>query len=139
MLNVFQKTQQSVNPLLITRFSSTLVPRTPAPNEQGKFWKLTLKRSTIGLPPKTRSNALALGLKRRGHVVYRPICNEIAGIVLKLKEVVGIELVDRVEPLKVRAADGFDVIGRMNPRVAPGSKAAKPLLPLRKRNNQNDA
>ncbi|KAJ2707501.1 hypothetical protein FB645_000677 [Coemansia sp. IMI 203386] len=129
---IFQ-TKSVASPLTFVRHSSNLVQKTPTPNEMGKFWKITLNRSTIGLPPKTRSNADALGLKRRGHVVYKPINNEVAGIVLKLKEVVKLELVDKVEPLHVKAKDGFEVIGRMNKRIAPGSKAAKPLLPLRKR------
>ncbi|KAJ2460629.1 hypothetical protein GGI03_005233, partial [Coemansia sp. RSA 2337] len=76
-------------------------------------------------------NARVLGFKRRGHVVYRPITNELAGIILKLKEIVKVELVDKAVPIKNRAADGFEVIGRMNPLIAPGSKAAKPLLALR--------
>ncbi|KAJ2508619.1 hypothetical protein H4217_008514 [Coemansia sp. RSA 1939] len=54
-------------------------------------------------------------------------------MILKLKELVKIELVDKVEPLKSKAVDGFEVIGRMNPQIASGSKAAKTLLPLRKR------
>ncbi|KAJ2782475.1 hypothetical protein GGI15_002905 [Coemansia interrupta] len=115
------------------RLLSGTVQTTPAANAEGKFWKITLQRSTIGLPPRTRENARALGLKRRGHVAYRAISNEIAGQIVKLKEVVKVELVDKVEPLHVKAANGYEVIGRMNPQVAPGSTAAKPLLPLRKR------
>ncbi|KAJ2402369.1 39S ribosomal protein L33, mitochondrial [Coemansia sp. RSA 2559] len=111
--------------------TTTITPNTPKPNEQGQFWKITLKRSPIGLHPRTRENARALGLERRGHIVYRQISSELAGMILKLKEIVQVELVDKVEPLKSKAADGFEVIGRMNPQIAPGSKAAKPLLPLR--------
>ncbi|KAJ2719779.1 ATP citrate lyase subunit 1 [Coemansia sp. Benny D115] len=127
-----------------TRFSKTLttpaapVPEAPKANAEGKFWKITLHRSTIGLHPKTRQNALALGLKRRGRVVYKPINNEIGGIILKLKEVVRVEIVDKVESHRNPAADGFEVIGRMNPMIAPGSKAAKPLLPLRNNRAQID-
>ncbi|KAJ2355396.1 39S ribosomal protein L33, mitochondrial [Coemansia erecta] len=98
-----------------------------------KLWKITLKRSPIGLHPKTRENARVLGLTRCGHVVYRRISNEMAGTILKVKELVKVELVDKIEPIKTKAADGFEVIGRLNPQIAPGSKAAKPLLPLRKR------
>ncbi|KAJ2005533.1 39S ribosomal protein L33, mitochondrial [Coemansia thaxteri] len=105
-----------------------------SPNQDGKFWKITLMRSPIGLHPRTRENARALGFKRRGNVVYRPITSELAGMILRLKEIVKVELVDQAEPLKTKAADGFKVIGRMNPLIAPGSKAAKPLIPLRSRN-----
>ncbi|KAJ2062436.1 39S ribosomal protein L33, mitochondrial [Coemansia sp. S146] len=116
------------------RQASTFIPQTPAANQNGKFWKITQTRSAIGLHPRTRENARVLGFKRRGHVVYRPITNELAGIILKLKEIVKVELVDQAVPIKKRAADGFEVIGRMNPLIAPGSKAAKPLLALRNRN-----
>ncbi|KAJ2548975.1 39S ribosomal protein L33, mitochondrial [Coemansia sp. RSA 1933] len=116
---------------LSTTFVRAESPSTPKPNEQGKFWKITLKRSPIGLHPRTRENARALGLERRGHIVYRQISSEIAGMVLKLKEIVQLELVDKVEPTKTKAADGFEVVGRLNPQIVPGSKAAKPLLPLR--------
>ncbi|KAJ2665310.1 hypothetical protein IWW48_000198 [Coemansia sp. RSA 1200] len=119
--------------LLTTSTHTANIPVAPKPSEQGKFWKITLKRSPIGLHPRTRENARALGLVRRGHIVYRPISNELAGMILKLKELVKIELVDKVEPLKSKAVDGFEVIGRMNPQIASGSKAAKSLLPLRKR------
>ncbi|KAJ2852518.1 hypothetical protein IWW36_000146 [Coemansia brasiliensis] len=98
-----------------------------------RLWKITLKRSPIGLHPNTRENARVLGLTRCGHVVFRPVSNELAGKILKIKEIVKVELVDKVTPIKNEAASGFQVIGRMNPVIAPGSKAAKPLLPLRKR------
>ncbi|KAJ1667040.1 39S ribosomal protein L33, mitochondrial [Coemansia sp. RSA 1813] len=128
-----------LNTIAEIRYLSTIsaraaTPSTPKPNEQGKFWKVTLKRSPIGLHPRTRETARALGLERRGHVVYRQISSELAGMILKLKEIVKVELVDKVEPLKTKATDGFKVIGRMNPQIAPGSKAAKPLLPLRQKN-----
>ncbi|KAJ1887407.1 ATP citrate lyase subunit 1 [Kickxella alabastrina] len=141
MLRTFGQKTLALTPSLCakrTLTSTTLptIPRTfsvPEANSEGKFWKITLHRSSIGLHPRTRENALALGLKRRGHVAYRPINNEIAGMILKLKEIVRVEMVDKVEPLKKAAVDGFEVIGRMNPRIASGSKAAKPLLALRKR------
>ncbi|KAJ1848053.1 hypothetical protein IWW55_000381 [Coemansia sp. RSA 2706] len=97
-----------------------------------KLWKITLKRSPIGLHPRTRENARVLGLTRCGHVVYRQASKEMAGKILKVKELVKVELVDQIEPAK-KTADGYKIIGRMNPLIAPGSKAAKPLLPLRKR------
>ncbi|KAJ2076786.1 hypothetical protein H4R24_005509 [Coemansia sp. RSA 988] len=96
-----------------------------------KLWKITLRRSPIGLHPQTRENARVLGLKRCGHVVYRPITNELAGVIIKVKEIIKLELVDQRDPPKTGAPSGFEVIGRLNPRIAPGSKAAKPLLPLR--------
>ncbi|KAJ2145257.1 39S ribosomal protein L33, mitochondrial [Coemansia sp. RSA 353] len=102
-------------------------------NSADKLWRITLKRSPIGLHPKTRENARVLGLTRCGHVVYRHVSPEMAGKILKVKELVKIELVDQIEPVKTKAPTGFEIIGRLNPRIAPGSKAAKPLLPLRKK------
>ncbi|KAJ2158694.1 hypothetical protein GGF46_003590 [Coemansia sp. RSA 552] len=112
--------------------SSVAVP----PPGEGKLWKITLKRSPIGLHPRTRENARVLGLTRCGHTSYRPVTNKIAGMVVKIKEIIKLELVDQVEPLRSRAADGFEVVGRHNPQIAPGSKAAKPLLPLRHHNKR---
>ncbi|KAJ1825312.1 hypothetical protein GGH91_000165 [Coemansia sp. RSA 2671] len=132
---LFQRTP-SLSSALSQRQASTFVPRTPAANQDGKFWKITLTRSPIGLHPRTRENARVLGFKRRGNVVYRPITKELAGIILKLKEIVKVELVDQALPLKTKAADGFEVIGRMNPLIAPGSKAAKPLHALRKKGTE---
>ncbi|PIA16267.1 hypothetical protein COEREDRAFT_8674 [Coemansia reversa NRRL 1564] len=110
------------------RYASTVTNTESTPK---KLWKITLKRSTIGLHPQTRENARVLGLKRCGHVVYRPVTNELAGIIIKVKEIIKLELVDRVDPPKTGAPSGFEVIGRLNSRIASGSKAAKPLLPLR--------
>ncbi|KAJ1726125.1 39S ribosomal protein L33, mitochondrial [Coemansia biformis] len=101
-------------------------------NSDGKLWKITLRRSPLGLHPRIRENARVLGLTRCGHTVYRPVSNELAGMIIKVKEIVKVELVDRAEPLKQQAPDGFQIIGRLNPQIAPGSKAAKPLLPLRR-------
>ncbi|KAJ1960299.1 39S ribosomal protein L33, mitochondrial [Dipsacomyces acuminosporus] len=126
--NLVQKTSAFTQ---TRRLLSTEAPGTGS--TEGKFWKITLNRSPIGLPPKTRQNTLALGLKRRGHISYRPISNEIAGMIIKVKEIVKVELVDKVEPHKIKAPDGFEVIGRLNPQIAPGSKAAKPLAPLRQK------
>ncbi|KAJ2778106.1 39S ribosomal protein L33, mitochondrial [Coemansia javaensis] len=114
------------------RAASTAAPAAPAANS-GRLWKITLRRSPIGLHPKIRENARALGLTRCGHVVYRQVSDTIAGKIIKVKEIVKLELVGRVEPIKKPAPAGYEVIGRLNPQIAPGSKAAKPLLPLRKR------
>ncbi|KAJ2714456.1 hypothetical protein H4R19_001722 [Coemansia spiralis] len=108
-------------------------------NSGGKLWKITLRRSPIGLHPRIRENARVLGLTRCGHAVYRPITNELAGIIIKVKEIVKVELVERATPLKQPAPNGFQVIGRLNPLIAPGSKAAKPLLPLRKQSRTDSS
>ncbi|KAJ2803578.1 39S ribosomal protein L33, mitochondrial, partial [Coemansia helicoidea] len=109
---------------------------TAAPaNSDNKLWKITLRRSPLGLHPRIRENARVLGLTRCGQAVFRPVSSELAGMIIKVKEIVKLELVERAVPLKQRAPDGFQIIGRLNPQIAPGQKAAKPLLPLRRQSS----
>ncbi|KAJ1917895.1 39S ribosomal protein L33, mitochondrial [Mycoemilia scoparia] len=106
---------------LVTRSTQQLIGRTQirtntttTTTDKKKLWKITLMRSTIGLPPKTRKNVKALGLYSRGMVIYRPICNELAGIILKIKELVKLELVDERLPIKNPAPKGYEVIRKHN-------------------------
>ncbi|KAI9502724.1 hypothetical protein GGI25_004450 [Coemansia spiralis] len=137
MFGILSKQAKTIVPRTLSAAHLTIASATtrnaPTANAQGKFWKITLQRSPIGLHPRTRENARALGLLRRGHSIYRPISNELAGMILRIKELVKVELVDKVESVKTNAPNGFEIIGRTNPLIAPGSKAAKPLLPLRQR------
>src|SRR5947209_20287680 len=50
------------------------------------FFKITLRRSTIGLPLKLRRVAQALGLRRLQQTVYHSQTAYIAGMILKVKE-----------------------------------------------------
>lgn len=63
------------------------------------FFKVTLKRSLIGLPQKTKLTAEALGVgsKRTGRTVYKTINPSNAGLILKLKELVDVEIVDEAK------------------------------------------
>jgi large subunit ribosomal protein L30 len=70
--------------------SSTFVfPLSPMSAPQ--FFKISLKRSTIGLAPDYRAAARTLGLHRSHQTVYRPADSTTAGLILKLKELVKVE------------------------------------------------
>ncbi|KAI0484397.1 ribosomal protein L30 [Xylariaceae sp. FL0804] len=59
------------------------------------FFRITLQRSAIGLPRRTRGALAALGLHRRGRTVFHPAEPHFAGMVMKVKELVAVEEVDR--------------------------------------------
>ncbi|KAI9297796.1 50S ribosomal protein L30, partial [Neoconidiobolus thromboides FSU 785] len=55
------------------------------------YFKVTLMRSPIGLPPKTRKAVTSLGLKKLHQTVFK-IRNEVSvGHIFKVKELVKIE------------------------------------------------
>jgi len=59
------------------------------------FFRITLHRSAIGLPERTRGVLAALGLRRRNQVVFHPVSAQFAGMILKVKELVKVEEVER--------------------------------------------
>jgi ribosomal protein L30 len=81
------------------------------------FYRITLKRSTIGLPQKYKTTVQRLGLKRTGSVVYQKVSADSAGQVLRIKELVDVEIVDRalskrVERENRKSDPGFTVLGQ---------------------------
>lgn len=56
------------------------------------YYKITLVRSLIGTPKTTRAIVRTLGLGKRGSTVYRKVTPAIAGSILKVKELVNVEL-----------------------------------------------
>ncbi|CAH01328.1 mitochondrial 54S ribosomal protein uL30m [Kluyveromyces lactis] len=59
------------------------------------FYRITLQRSVIGTPQKTRAVVKSLGLGKRGSVAYQPATPSIAGAVAQIKELVSVELADK--------------------------------------------
>lgn len=59
------------------------------------YFRITLHRSAIGLPKRTRGVLAALGLHRRGQLVFHPVEAQFAGMIMKVKELVRVEEVDR--------------------------------------------
>lgn len=58
------------------------------------YYKITQTRSIIGMPPKIRGNIKSLGLKKRCQTVYRKVSLATANQILKVKELVSVDLVD---------------------------------------------
>lgn len=58
------------------------------------FFRITLLRSGIGLPMKTRGVLTALGLNKRMKTVFQPVSSDVAGMIMKVKELVDVEEVE---------------------------------------------
>ncbi|KAI9833421.1 MAG: 39S ribosomal protein L33, mitochondrial [Phylliscum demangeonii] len=58
------------------------------------FFKITLIRSAIGLPARTRGVLYALGLRKRMRTVYQPVTRDTAGQIMKVKELVAVSEVE---------------------------------------------
>lgn len=97
------------------------------------FFRITLHRSAIGMPKRTRGVLAALGLHRRSQVVFHPVSAQCAGMIMKVKELVRVEEVDRaLSKAEVKAertpAPGFYIeraVARMGERGVGGASAQK--------------
>ena len=69
------------------------------------YFRITLQRSSIGLPTRTQGVLAALGLHRRCQTVFHPVEPQFAGMIMKVKELVQVEEVDRaLTPAEMKAA-----------------------------------
>ncbi|CAB4252969.1 similar to Saccharomyces cerevisiae YMR286W MRPL33 Mitochondrial ribosomal protein of the large subunit [Maudiozyma barnettii] len=59
------------------------------------FYKATLVRSLIGMPKVTREIVKTLGFGKRGSVIYREVTPAITGSLLKVKELVKVEVTEQ--------------------------------------------
>jgi ribosomal protein L30 len=84
------------------------------------FFRITLHRSAIGLPERTRGVLAALGLRRRNQTVFHPVHPQFAGMILKVKELVRVQEVDaaltKAEVKAERTPDKGFYIERAVPR-----------------------
>lgn len=82
--------------------SSTPIPESPEPEPAqstpeiihpppNTHFKITLRRSAISLGDKIKGTLLALGIHRRFQTVYFPHSPEVAGKILRVKELVEVE------------------------------------------------
>ena len=83
------------------------------------FFKITLRRSAIGLPKRTNGVLAALGLRKRLRTVYHPVNSDVAGQIMKVKELVSVSEVDqamtKAEMKESRRPDpGFYVESRVS-------------------------
>ncbi|KKA29344.1 hypothetical protein TD95_001935 [Thielaviopsis punctulata] len=82
------------------------------------FFQITLRRSAIGLPKRTRGVLAALGLRKREQTVFHPTAPEFVGMLMKVKELVAVKEVPRaLSREEVKAArtpeKGFVKIGNV--------------------------
>ena len=59
------------------------------------YFRITLMRSGIGLPKRTQGVLKALGLRQRMKTVFYPVSPEVAGQIMKVKELVAVQEVDK--------------------------------------------
>lgn len=59
------------------------------------YFRITLTRSGIGLTKRTQGVLKALGLRHRMKTVFYPVTPEVAGQIMKVKELVTVREVDR--------------------------------------------
>jgi ribosomal protein L30 len=59
------------------------------------YFRITLMRSGIGLPKRTQGVLKALALRQRMKTVFYPVSPEVAGQIMKVKELVSVREVDR--------------------------------------------
>ncbi|KAI0393206.1 hypothetical protein F5Y17DRAFT_433262 [Xylariaceae sp. FL0594] len=69
------------------------------------FFRITLHRSAIGLPERTRGVLAALGLRKRCQTVFKPVNPDSAGMIMKVKELVRVEEVERALSTKELRAE----------------------------------
>ena len=58
------------------------------------FFRITLVRSAIGLPRRLNGVLAALGLRKRMQTVFHPVSPQVAGQIMKVKELVAVSEVD---------------------------------------------
>lgn len=79
------------------------------------YYKITLKRSAIGLPQDIRAASKTLGLVRLHQTSYKPVNASNAGLILKLKELVHVEVVDHIptreEVAATKPSRGYTIVG----------------------------
>ena len=69
------------------------------------YFRVTLLRSGIGLPLKRRAVLDALGLKKRMATVYHPVSQDVAGMIMKVKELLDVEEVAEAKTKQQMKAD----------------------------------
>ncbi|KAF7895581.1 uncharacterized protein EAF01_009543 [Botrytis porri] len=95
--------------------------KSPPPTPTSYF-RITLTRSAIGLPKKSSRVLKFLGLHKRTSSVYHPVSSDIAGQIMKVKELVEVEetkerRTKREERESRRPESGFVVEKVLEPSV----------------------
>jgi large subunit ribosomal protein L30 len=99
--------------------ASSLPPPQPTPTASpNTHYKITLRRSAISLGDKIKGTLISLGIHRRMQTVYHRHSPEVAGKILRVKELVEVENVPtelvktkEEQTLDRKATRGYKVIG----------------------------
>lgn len=104
------------NPYL--RLYSTSIKNEVANQKPKTHYKITLFRSAIALPKRYKDTLVALGIHRRMQTAFHPHTPDIAGKILRVKELVHVENVPasairtKTEQRWERRPDsGFEIVG----------------------------
>lgn len=81
--------------------ASTATPSSSDGLTSTDHYRITLRRSAIGLPDKIKGTLASLGLRKRLQSVYLPQRSDIAGMILGVKELVHVENVRRLREEEV--------------------------------------
>ncbi|KAG8743802.1 hypothetical protein FRC11_013722, partial [Ceratobasidium sp. 423] len=84
---------------LVTRGLAT----SSTPTQSATHFRITLRRSAIGLPKLSKRTLGALGIHRRGATVFQNHSPEAAGKILRVQELVEVENVPESE-VKIKQA-----------------------------------
>lgn len=105
------------------RLYSTLLKNKTANQTQKTHYKITLFRSAIALPKRYKDTLVALGIHRRMQTVFHPHTPDIAGKILRVKELIRVENVPasavrtKTEQRWERRPDpGFEIVGSWGAR-----------------------
>jgi large subunit ribosomal protein L30 len=96
-----------------------------ASSQHNTHFRITLRRSAIGLPKSSKRTLEALGIHRKGATVFQAHSPEAAGKILRVKELVEVQNVpaDAVKTktemrVERKAVRGYRVISRWNPAAS---------------------
>lgn len=77
----------------------------------GKFFKVRLVKSTIGLPKQMKEMVRKMGFKSVWMTRYLPVTKEFVGSLTRARHLVEIDLVDDIPPAIVPKDKGYQIVG----------------------------
>ena len=91
------------------------------------YFRIQLLRSAIGLPEKTSGVLKALGLRKRMATVFHPVSPQVAGQIMKVKELVSVKEVETALTkqevhLERKPDPGYYIESRMGQPTTPKSE-----------------
>lgn len=118
---LFRAPQSLARRTLTTQATTTTSNSLPeaATDASNTHFKITLRRSAISMGDKIQETLVSLGIHRRFQTVYHPHGPEVAGKILRVKELVEVEnvpqhLVQTKQQMRQarKATRGYKVVGR---------------------------